>query len=187
MSSLEQISENINLNIDSIKDNLDRLSNRETLNKAMALNKIKIELSKLNNLINAFDQQLSELTEEAQVEEQRDQLNLFKSKQAKLQKKYEEQTSTKNYSFGLANSDDKTSQELQAMTQKQAIKYGDKLQEDGNQILDYISRKIQETDQLADEVNLKLDQQIEKLDSIQGNIKDTESILKRSMKLIKYF
>jgi len=64
---------------------------------------------------------------------------------------------------------------------------GDRTQAQGNQALDNIICVVEQGNQLADEINLELDKQIEQLDRMEQTVKDTQSILKRANVLIRYF
>lgn len=67
------------------------------------------------------------------------------------------------------------------------IELADKTQAQGNQALDNMIGVIEKGNQLADEINLELDKQIEQLDRMEQTVKDTQSILKRANILIRYF
>lgn len=47
--------------------------------------------------------------------------------------------------------------------------------------------KVEQGNELADQINLELDRQIEQLDRMYNTVKDTQSILKRTQHLIRYF
>ena len=67
------------------------------------------------------------------------------------------------------------------------IELGDKTQAQGNQALDNIIGVVEQGNRLADDINLELDKQIEQLDRMEQTVKDTQSILKRANKMIRYF
>ena len=67
------------------------------------------------------------------------------------------------------------------------IELGDRTQAQGNQALDNIIQVVEQGNQLADQINLELDKQIEQLDRMEQTVKDTQSILKRANNLIRYF
>lgn len=62
---------------------------------------------------------------------------------------------------------------------QQMIQRGHKLQEEGMQGLDRVRKNVYEMDAMADTINTELDRQINQLDSIYDNMKDTETTLKR--------
>ena len=64
---------------------------------------------------------------------------------------------------------------------------GDKTQAQGNLALDNIIGVVEQGNRLADDINLELDKQIEQLDRMEQTVKDTQSILKRANKMIRYF
>lgn len=64
---------------------------------------------------------------------------------------------------------------------------GDKTQAQGNAALDNIISVVEQGNQLADQINLELDKQIEQLDRMEQTVKDTQSVLKRANQLIRYF
>ena len=53
--------------------------------------------------------------------------------------------------------------------------------------MDNIIARVEEGNQLAGEINLELDKQIEQLDRMEQTLKDTQSVLKRAQVLIRYF
>ena len=59
------------------------------------------------------------------------------------------------------------------------IQLGHKTQEEGQDALKRILKNIHLMDEQADTINVELNRQIEQLDKIYDNLKDTESTLKR--------
>lgn len=59
------------------------------------------------------------------------------------------------------------------------IQKGHRLQEEGLQGLQNARKNMYEMDAIADTINTELDRQINQLDSIYDNMKDTETTLKR--------
>ncbi|KRX04168.1 hypothetical protein PPERSA_11292 [Pseudocohnilembus persalinus] len=80
-----------------------------------------------------------------------------------------------------------TNTDMNNLNQQQLIGLGDQKQKEALDALDLIDYRVQQDNEIADGVLLELDRQIETLDRISNKVKDTDLVLKRTKRLIRYF
>ncbi|KAL4500386.1 hypothetical protein ABPG72_003337 [Tetrahymena utriculariae] len=193
MSSIQEQDQNIENLFVELEKLIEKINNVEGQQRQNRIKNCELKLRNISTDLETFDFEISNLDrhEEEMYRVKHDKyfrkLKLLKNE---FELKKNEGNEAAEQLFGDRKKkieQDLEKADIKNMDQDQMIKYAEDVQIDGIKRLKDMEGILVEDIQLADQITIELDKQIDKLDSINQNVMDTQTALKRTRKLITYF
>lgn len=184
MTEVDEYDSQINSELDKYEREIKALAKKDYSQKQAAISRIEKLKKTINSLIESFDLEINQL-EKAKAASYTSPLRQINQRFANLNLEFENNRSMsagQNQLFG-----DRSQINPAQMTSGQMIELGHNIQQKGLDALENTLNKVNQGNQLADEIIVNLDHQIQQLDNMEKTVKDTRTILNRSQKYIRYF
>lgn len=184
MAEIDEYESQINIELDKYETEIKNLPKKDYSQKQPAITRIEKLKKVINTLVESYDLEINQL-EKTKAINYSSQLRQITQRFANLNLEFEANkslTTGQNQLFA-----DRTQINPNQMTSGQLIQIGNQTQQKGLDALENTLNKVNQGNQLADEIIVNLDHQIEQLDNMEKTVKDTRTILKRSQKYVRYF
>ncbi|CAD8139253.1 unnamed protein product [Paramecium pentaurelia] len=187
MTELDEFDSNLNAELDKLQKEIDSLSKKEYNQKNAAIKKCYAQVKSISTLIESYDLEISNL-DKAQSAKYNDSLRSINQRFQRLKNELEfKKNEGQNQENLFKGRSEQQPQRLEDMNRQQVIDVGNQVQQNAIVKLNEITKTVQQGNELADQINMELDKQIAQLDRMYDTVMDTQSVLKRSAKYIKYF
>ncbi|EAS04326.2 vesicle transport V-SNARE protein amine-terminal protein (macronuclear) [Tetrahymena thermophila SB210] len=193
MSSIEEQDENIESQFVELEKLIEKINNVEGQQRQNRIKNCELKLRNISTDLETFDFEISNL-DRHEEDKYRVKHEKYIKKLKLLKNEFELKKNEGNEAaeklFGDRKQkyqEDLEKVDIKKMDQDQMIQYANDVQMDGEKRLREIEGVLVEDIEIANQITIELDRQIDKLDSINQNVMDTQSMLKRTGKLITYF
>ena len=185
MSEADEIVAQINNELQKYESEIRTISKKEFSQKQTFINKCDKRKKTIINLLESFDMEINQMGKSDNAQKYKDCSIQFNKSLDILNIEFEANKTMKYDQNQLFL--DRTQLNPHQMTAQQIIDIGHKTQKKGLVSLENTLMTVQKGGELADEIIKNLDHQIEQLDNMESNVKDTRAILNRSQKYVNYF
>ncbi|KAL4454231.1 hypothetical protein ABPG74_012188 [Tetrahymena malaccensis] len=193
MSSIEEQDENIETQFAELEKLIEKINNVEGQQRQNRIKNCELKLRNISTDLETYDFEISNL-DRREEEKYRAKHEKYIKKLKLLKNEFELKKNEGNEAaeklFGdrkIKIQQDLEKADIKNMDQDQMIQYAEDVQMDGIKRLKEMEGVLVEDIEIADQITIELDRQIDKLDSINQNVMDTQTALKRTRKLISYF
>eukprot|EP01016_Furgasonia_blochmanni_P051680 TRINITY_DN8164_c0_g1_i1.p1 TRINITY_DN8164_c0_g1~~TRINITY_DN8164_c0_g1_i1.p1 ORF type:complete len:311 (+),score=67.27 TRINITY_DN8164_c0_g1_i1:3-935(+) len=183
MADLDDFDKEINGQLDNLKKTIDALSKKDPSQRPAAIAKCQSEVKQINSWIETYELEIGGSANKKQYQES---LKAIKQRyeQLKTELEYKKTEGTAQANL-FANKS--AARDPREMSSAEVIQLGDNTQKQSGDALTRIQKTVNEGNALADDVQRELAMQEEQIARMTNTVKDTQSILKRTDQLIRYF
>lgn len=188
--STVELKESIIAKISEIHSDFNKLEKMDKADKDFHLGKIERDIKKVDNFVKQFDAIVNSLKAKGLASSFVDLLAKFKNDVFELRTKFKvvkESASSNDLKLGLIKNSEEENINLEEMNQAQVIQMGDEIQAKSKNEMLGIKRRLGETHQVADAIQVELKKHEERLTYVDDTLKKMDGTLKRIDRYFRYF